>query len=76
VRIVFSGFSLLLLLGALLCFLAYGVQRATGSNPPLDNVVLGTVLVVVVGFSAIFAFLQERKSSDVMRRFSELVPHN
>lgn len=37
-RQLFGGFSLLLWIGAILCFLAYGIQAATEEEPNNDNV--------------------------------------
>ena len=45
---LFGGFSLLLWLGAILCFLAYGIQAGTFEEPPDDNLYLGIVLTAVV----------------------------
>jgi len=35
---LFGGFSILLWIGALLCFLAYSIQAATEDEPVNDNV--------------------------------------
>lgn len=35
---LFGGFSLLLWIGALLCFLAYAIQSGAYEDPPKDNV--------------------------------------
>ena len=45
---LFGGFSLLLWLGAILCFLAYGIQAGTFEEPPDDNLYLGIVLTAAV----------------------------
>ena len=45
---LFGGFALLLWLGAILCFLAYGIQASTFEEPPDDNLYLGVVLTAVV----------------------------
>lgn len=37
-RQLFGGFSILLWLGAILCFLAYAIQAATEDDPAGDNV--------------------------------------
>lgn len=37
-RQLFGGFSVLLWIGAILCFLAYAIQAATEDDPPGDNV--------------------------------------
>ena len=38
---LFGGFAMLLWLGAILCFLAYGIQATTFEEPPDDNLYLG-----------------------------------
>lgn len=35
---MFTGFSLLLWIGAILCFIAYSIQASQDENPPGDNV--------------------------------------
>jgi len=35
---LFGGFSLLLWIGAILCFIAYSIQASTYEDPPGDNV--------------------------------------
>ena len=37
-RQLFGGFSILLWIGAILCFLAYGIQAGTEDEPSNDNV--------------------------------------
>ena len=37
-RQLFGGFSILLWIGAILCFLAYSIQAATAEEAPNDNV--------------------------------------
>jgi hypothetical protein len=37
-RQLFGGFSMLLWIGAILCFLAYGIRSATEEEPPNDDV--------------------------------------
>lgn len=39
-RQLFGGFSILLWIGAILCFLAYGIQAAMEDEPSNDNVSL------------------------------------
>jgi len=35
---LFGGFSILLWIGAILCFVAYSIQATTSEDPPGDNV--------------------------------------
>jgi len=71
---LFGGFSLLLWLGAILCFLAYGIQAGTFEEPPDDNLYLGIVLTGVVLVTGIFSYYQESKSSKIMESFANMVP--
>lgn len=47
-RQLFGGFSMLLWIGAILCFLAYGIQAATEEEPQNDNVSRALVIWIVV----------------------------
>merc|ERR1711910_299263 len=73
-RCLFSGFSLLLWLGAILCFLAYGIQASAYEEPPDDNLYLGIVLSAVVTVTGVFSYYQEAKSAKIMESFKNLVP--
>lgn len=61
-------FSILLWLGAILCFIGYGLRSDQ------DNLYLGIVLSVVVLLTGIFSYLQNRKSSDLMESFKSMMP--
>ena len=71
---MFSGFSCLLWVGSILCFVAYGFQSSQSDDPPYDNLYLGIVLAFVVTVSALFSFYQENKSAKIMESFKDLVP--
>eukprot|EP00091_Calanus_sinicus_P016376 TRINITY_DN356_c0_g1_i5.p1 TRINITY_DN356_c0_g1~~TRINITY_DN356_c0_g1_i5.p1 ORF type:complete len:594 (+),score=216.49 TRINITY_DN356_c0_g1_i5:175-1956(+) len=71
---MFSGFACLLWLGAILCFLAYGIQASAYEEPPDDNLYLGVVLTAVVTVTGIFSYYQESKSAAIMESFKNLVP--
>merc|ERR1711953_1296708 len=71
---LFSGFAMLLWLGAFLCFVAYGIQASAFEEPPDDNLYLGVVLTTVVVVTGIFSYYQESKSSSIMESFKNLVP--
>merc|ERR1712117_528019 len=73
-RCLFSGFSLLLWLGAVLCFLAYGIQASAYEEPQDDNLYLGVVLTAVVTVTGVFSYYQESKSAAIMESFKNLVP--
>merc|ERR1712123_140678 len=71
---LFSGFACLLWLGAILCFLAYGIQASAYEEPPDDNLYLGVVLTAVVTVTGVFSYYQESKSAAIMESFKNLVP--
>merc|ERR1719361_181940 len=71
---LFSGFAMLLWVGAILCFIAYTIQATNFEEPPDDNLYLGIVLTVVVVVTGIFSYYQESKSSKIMEGFKNLVP--
>ncbi|NXR90935.1 AT1A1 ATPase, partial [Hypocryptadius cinnamomeus] len=73
-RQLFGGFSLLLWIGAFLCFLAYGIQSLMEEEPNKDNLYLGIVLAAVVIITGCFSYYQEAKSSKIMESFKNLVP--
>ncbi|XP_040900094.1 sodium/potassium-transporting ATPase subunit alpha-3b isoform X2 [Toxotes jaculatrix] len=73
-RQLFGGFSILLWLGAILCFLAYAIQAATEDEPAGDNLYLGIVLTAVVIITGCFSYFQEAKSSKIMESFKNMVP--
>uniref|UniRef100_A0A3Q1J337 Sodium/potassium-transporting ATPase subunit alpha n=1 Tax=Anabas testudineus TaxID=64144 RepID=A0A3Q1J337_ANATE len=71
---MFGGFCILLWIGAILCFLAYGIQVASEDEPVNDNLYLGIVLAIVVFVTGCFSYYQEAKSSKIMDSFKNLVP--
>ncbi|XP_009863609.1 PREDICTED: sodium/potassium-transporting ATPase subunit alpha-1 [Apaloderma vittatum] len=73
-RQLFGGFSLLLWIGAILCFLAYTIESLTGEEANKDNLYLGVVLSAVVIVTGCFSYYQEAKSSKIMESFKNLVP--
>ncbi|XP_008432188.1 sodium/potassium-transporting ATPase subunit alpha-2 [Poecilia reticulata] len=73
-RQLFGGFSILLWIGAILCFLAYSIQAAVEDEPVNDNLYLGVVLAAVVIITGCFSYFQEAKSSRIMDSFKKMVP--
>merc|ERR1712198_477246 len=71
---MFSGFAMLLWLGAILCFIAYSIQATAYEEPPDDNLYLGIVLTAVVTVTGVFSYYQESKSAKIMESFKNLVP--
>ena len=73
---MFSGFAMLLWIGAILCYIAYGIQASAFEEPPDDNLYLGIVLTAVVVVTGVFSYYQESKSSKIMESFKNLVPQH
>ncbi|CAH8866449.1 unnamed protein product [Trichobilharzia szidati] len=73
-KTLFGGFSMLLWIGAILCFIAYGIQRSSGDDDTKDNLYLGIVLAAVVVITGCFSYYQESKSSRIMDSFKKMVP--
>jgi len=71
---LFSGFAMLLWVGAVLCFVAYAIQATNFEEPPDDNLYLGIVLTAVVTVTGVFSYYQESKSAKIMESFKNLVP--
>ncbi|XP_054419201.1 sodium/potassium-transporting ATPase subunit alpha-4 isoform X2 [Pteronotus mesoamericanus] len=71
---LFGGFSILLWIGAVLCFVAYSIQMYSNEESIKDNLYLGIVLAVVVITTGCFSYYQEAKSSRIMESFKNLVP--
>ncbi|XP_037383281.1 potassium-transporting ATPase alpha chain 2 [Talpa occidentalis] len=69
-----GGFSILLWIGAVLCWSAFGIQYSQDPSTSFDNVYLGAVLVLVVILTGIFAYYQEAKSTNIMASFSKMIP--
>ena len=71
---LFGGFSTLLWVGAILCFIAYGIEASSKEDPAADNLYLGIVLSTVVIVTGCFQYFQESKSSKIMESFKNMVP--
>lgn len=71
---MFGGFATLLWIGAVLCFLAYTIESTQNANAQKDNLYLGIVLATVVIITGIFSYFQERKASNIMESFKNLIP--
>ena len=57
---LFGGFSLLLWVGSILCFFAYGIRTVREDDPSQDELYLGIVLAVVVIITGCFSYYQVR----------------
>lgn len=65
---MFTPFALLLWIGGILCFVAYGL-----SNDP-SNLYLGIVLIVIVLATSFMTFYQNMKSEAIMSSFKDFIP--
>lgn len=61
-------FSILLWVGCALCFVAYGLQST------VDNLALAIVLGTVVLITGVFGYFQEKKASNLMDSFKNMMP--
>uniref|UniRef100_A0A915IQM6 Cation-transporting P-type ATPase N-terminal domain-containing protein n=1 Tax=Romanomermis culicivorax TaxID=13658 RepID=A0A915IQM6_ROMCU len=66
-----GGFGAVLWLAALLCFLAYW---PLGDPPDRYNLVLGMALLAVIFVQSYFSFRQERKASNLIAGFLNMMP--
>lgn len=71
---LFQGFSILLWIGAVLCFIAYFIETTISEYPAKDNLWLGLVLILVVVLTGLFSYSQEAKSSRIMDSFKTMIP--
>ncbi|XP_066495359.1 potassium-transporting ATPase alpha chain 2 [Tiliqua scincoides] len=69
-----GGFSILLWFGAILCWIAFGIQYIEKDSGAFDNLYLGVVLALVVILTGMFAYYQEAKSTNIMASFSKMIP--
>ncbi|XP_047504538.1 sodium/potassium-transporting ATPase subunit alpha-like [Pieris napi] len=69
-----TGFSILIWLGAILCLTAYLIEMFTKPHPSTDNLYLGCVLIAVDVICGLFSFLQNYKSSKIMKTFNSMIP--
>ncbi|KAJ1133374.1 hypothetical protein NDU88_011669 [Pleurodeles waltl] len=73
-KLMIGGFSIVFWIGSVLCFIAFGLQYAQDANTSKDNLWLAIVLVAVVVMTALFAYYQEAKSTNIMAGFKNMVP--
>lgn len=68
---LYRGFGILLWIACLLCFIAW---RPLGDPPSVYNLALAIVLILVVLFQAVFNFIQNRHSSNIIAKFQKMIP--
>ncbi|CAI5795247.1 potassium-transporting ATPase alpha chain 2 [Podarcis lilfordi] len=69
-----GGFSILLWIGAILCWIAFGIQYLHHDAGAFNNLYLGVVLALVVVLTGMFAYYQEAKSTNIMASFGKMIP--
>ncbi|KAG8567645.1 hypothetical protein GDO81_013727 [Engystomops pustulosus] len=69
-----GGFAIVFWISSALCFLAYGLQVAQDPTVAKDNLWLAIILILVVVMTAMFAYYQEAKSTNIMAGFKDMVP--
>ncbi|CAJ0934264.1 unnamed protein product [Ranitomeya imitator] len=69
-----GGFAIVFWIASGLCFLAYGLQAAQDPTVSKDNLWLAIILIAVVVLTALFAYYQEAKSTNIMAGFKNMVP--
>lgn len=73
-KLMIGGFSIVFWIGSVLCFIAFGLQYAQDPTTSKDNLWLAIVLIAVVVMTALFAYYQEAKSTNIMAGFKNMVP--
>ncbi|KAM4652188.1 potassium-transporting ATPase alpha chain 2-like [Discoglossus pictus] len=73
-KLMAGGFSIVFWIGAILCFIAYGIQAGEDPTVSKDNLWLAITLIAVVVMTALFAYYQEAKSTNIMAGFKNMVP--
>jgi sodium/potassium-transporting ATPase subunit alpha len=63
-----NPFALLLWLGGILCFIAFGIGKDE------SNLYLGIVLIVIVIATSLMTFYQNMKSEAIMSSFKDFIP--
>jgi len=63
-----TPFSDLLWIGAILCFIAYGL----GNDP--SNLYLGSIICAIVIITSLLTFYQTMKSQAIMDSFKDFIP--
>lgn len=69
-----NGFAILLWLGAIFSFIAYGIQVSQDPSADMSSIWLGIALVVVIMITGCFQYYQEGKSSAIMKAFKTMIP--
>eukprot|EP00095_Tigriopus_kingsejongensis_P006796 snap_masked-scaffold1064_size65302-processed-gene-0.1 protein:Tk06796 transcript:snap_masked-scaffold1064_size65302-processed-gene-0.1-mRNA-1 annotation:"sodium potassium-transporting atpase subunit alpha-like isoform x2" len=71
---LFGGASILLWIGVLLSFANYSIEVGKQEYAPVENVILGVALLIVILITGILSFIQETKSVSLLRHREALMP--
>lgn len=71
---LFSGYAAVVWFGAILSFIAYGLEFTVDSNAPLDNIYLGVMLVATILLTGFFEFYQDCVTTAIMESFKKMIP--
>ncbi|XP_018321819.1 sodium/potassium-transporting ATPase subunit alpha-like [Agrilus planipennis] len=70
----FGGFSSLLWMGSIMCFIGYAVARTSDPSVAEDKLYMGILLLIVVIVTGGYGFIQEVQSIKVIEGFANIVP--
>ncbi|XP_013172407.1 PREDICTED: sodium/potassium-transporting ATPase subunit alpha-like isoform X2 [Papilio xuthus] len=73
-KCLFTGFSILIWFGAILCLLSYVIESSMKARPSTDNLYLGCVLIAVDIICGLFSFFQNFKSTKILKTFNNMIP--
>jgi len=73
---LFGGFSMLMWLGAFLCFAHYSIQSGIHAEVSSENMVIGIALILVILITGVFSFIQENKEVEMKKEYDRLMPEN
>ncbi|TRY70575.1 hypothetical protein TCAL_08725 [Tigriopus californicus] len=71
---LFGGSSIILWMGVVLSFANYSIEVGKQEYPPVENVVLGVALLIVISITGILSFIQETKSASLIRHREAVMP--
>ncbi|KII70133.1 Sodium/potassium-transporting ATPase subunit alpha-4 [Thelohanellus kitauei] len=74
IKDLFSGMSLIMILGSVLCIATYIITEFREGGSEKENLYLGISLIVIVFISTLLAFIYENKNSKLLQSFSKLMP--
>ncbi|XP_069677682.1 sodium/potassium-transporting ATPase subunit alpha-like [Periplaneta americana] len=73
-KFMYKGFAMILWAAAVLCLIVYLFEKEMDPYASAEHLYLSVILFCVIIITAVFSFLQERKTSKIMEAFKNLVP--